>query len=218
MKNKKVVFVLVVIISIISSYFLFNFGITSKLLGAVSGINIKDYSYQNSDNYPSIDLVINSTGEKLVNEDASITLYASSKYKITKFLYSLDKKNYNEFDFDYRNNNYVGKLDFLGTFNSNIYIKVLNEKGYSSYVYETKINIDKQKPTFKYKVVNNSIQVNAKDNFNLSSIQCSKDGYNYEDNLVNGNSLLMVLKRKTCNYIRVVDKAGNISETKKIED
>ena len=218
MKNKKIVFIFILIISVISSYFLFKFGITNKLLGTVSGINIRDYSYQNSELYPSIDLVINSTGEKLVNEEASITVYASSNYKITKFLYSLDKINYKEFDFYIENDKYVGKLDFLGTFNSNIYIKVINDKGYSSYVYETKINIDKQKPIIDYKIKNNNIHITAKDNLKVSSIQCSLDGYNYNDNLMNDKSVLLILNKNTCNYIRTVDSAGNISEIKKIED
>ncbi len=218
MNNKKNIFIFILIISLLSSYFLFNFGITSKLLGSVSEIGTKDYSYQNSELYPSIDLVINSTGEKLVNEESSITVYASSKYKITNFLYSIDKKNYKEFDFYYENGKYIGKIDFLGTFNSNIYIKVINEKQYSSYVYETKINIDKEKPVIDYKVKNNMIHIFAKDNIKLSSIQCSLDDYNYNDNLVSNKSIIFILNKTDCNYIRAVDSAGNISETKKIED
>lgn len=218
MKNKKIVFIFILIVSILSSYFLFKFGITSKLLGNVSELNNIDYSYQNSKFYPSIDFVINSTGEKLVNDEASIIVYASSNYKITKFLYSLDKINYKEFDFYIENDKYVGKLDFLGTFNSNIYIKVINDKGYSSYVYETKINIDKQKPIIDYKIKNNNIHITAKDNLKVSSIQCSLDGYNYNDNLMNDKSVLLILNKNTCNYIRTVDSAGNISEIKKIED
>ena len=218
MKNKKGIFIFILIISVISSYFLFKFGITNKLLGTVSGINITDYSYQNSELYPSIDLVINSTGEKLVNEEASITVYASSNYKITKFLYSLDKKNYKEFDFYYDGDKYIGKLDFLGTFNSDINIKVENEQKYSSYVYTTKINVDKQKPMIEYNIKNNNIHIYAKDNLKLSSIQCSLDGYNYNDNIIDEKNILMIFKKESCNYIRTVDKAGNISEVKKITD
>lgn len=218
MNNKKIVFIFILIASILSSYFLFEFGLTSKLLGAVSGINTEDYSYQNSSNYPSIDLVINSTGEKLVNEEASIVVYASSNYKITKFLYSLDKSNYKEFDFYYEDGKFIGKLDFLGTFNSNIYIKVVNEKNYTSYVYETKINIDKQSPEIDYKIKNNKIHISAHDNLELASIQCSLDGYNYSDNGASNKYSLLVLYNRECNYIRTVDKAGNISEAIKIED
>ncbi len=218
MNNKKIIFVIVLIISLFCSYFLFKSGITSKLLGTISGINTNDYSYKNSDNYPSIDLVINSTGEKLVNEEASIIVYASSNYKITKFLYSVDKNKYNEFAFEYKDGNYIGKLDFLGTINSNIYIKVINEKEYSSFVYETKVNIDKQKPSVDYKIKNGNVHINAKDNLALSSIQCSLDEYNYNDNFVNDKNILLVLKSNNCKFIRAVDKAGNISEIKKIED
>lgn len=218
MNNKKIVFIFIILTSLVSSFLLFNLGITSKLLGTITGINTQDYTYQNSDNYPYIDLVINSTGEKLVNEESSIIVFASSKYKITKFLYSLDKQNYKEFDFYYDGDKYIGKLDFLGTFNSDIYIKVENEQKYSSYVYTTKINVDKQKPMIEYNIKNNNIHIYAKDNLKLSSIQCSLDGYNYNDNIINEKNILMILKKESCNYIRTVDKAGNISEVKKITD
>ena len=218
MNNKKIVFIFIILTSLVSSFLLFNLGITSKLLGTITGINAQDYTYQNSNNYPYIDLVINSTGEKLVNEESSIIVFASSKYKITKFLYSLDKQNYKEFDFYYDGDKYIGKLDFLGTFNSDIYIKVENEQKYSSYVYTTKINVDKQKPMIEYNIKNNNIHIYAKDNLKLSSIQCSLDGYNYNDNIINEKNILMILKKESCNYIRTVDKAGNISEVKKITD
>ena len=97
-----------------------------------------------------------------------------------------------------------------------MYIKVLNEKKYSSFVYETIVNIDTEKPNIFYKLTD-KIEIIANDNLGLSSIQCSIDGYNYTDNYVNGKNVYLI-KDDLCKYVRAVDKAGNISELKKITD
>ena len=77
----------IVIVTIFCSYLLFNKGFTNNLFANVANsINVVEYDdggKSNYNNYPIIDNVFNSSGEKLVNTDIALTINASSRYNIT---------------------------------------------------------------------------------------------------------------------------------------
>ena len=97
--------------------------------------------------------------------------------------------------------------------NKKVYIKIENEMGYKSYPYETTINIDKEKPTIK--INSNDILIN--DNYELSSILLSNDKENFDEIKISGKKNILNINEVNYKYIKVVDKAGNISELKKVK-
>ncbi len=212
-KKNIIVLFLIIIVIVLASYFLFISGTTNKIKANLNKLE-SNISKGNISYYPVITMVINSSGEKVVNEDVSVIVIAKSTYKIDKLYYSYDMKNWYDdvYEADFGNNANI-KLVFDKTMNETLYIKVENEKGYQSYVYKTKINIDKQNP--KIEINNNKIIVS--DNEYLSNIQYSNDKINWIDNIVSSNLKEINKDEIEYLYMRVVDTAGNISKTKRIK-
>lgn len=216
-KDKRYVIVLflIILVIVLSSYLLFISGTTNKIKASLNKLSASVNDGNVSD-YPVIKMVINSSGEKLVNEDVAITIISESIYKVDKVYYSYDKQKwYNQVDEALFGKESNVRLVFNKTMNENIYIKVENEKGYQSYIYETKVNIDKEKPKI---IENKNNEIKVLDNVSLFSIQYSNDGINWEENLISDNSVVIDKTEINYSYIRAVDKAGNISEIKRINE
>ncbi len=207
-KKNFLIFGGLVFVVILFSYVLYAGGITNKLKGNIESIPKEEMG---GNDYPIIDLVINSSGEKQVNNDVAITIKASSKYKITKFYYSFDKKNWKDNFIEVETGEEASaKVVFEDTMNSKIYIKVENEAGLSSFYYETIVNIDKILPTIEKKADNFVIS----DNDSISKIQYSNDSINWEDIMLEDNIKNKKISKDeiTYKYVRAVDKVGNISK------
>lgn len=215
-KDKRYVIILFLImfVIILTSYFLFISGTTNKIKASLNKLDAS-VSDGNVSDYPVIKMVINSSGERLVNEDVSITIISESIYKIDKVYYSYDKQKWyddvDEASFGKESN---VRLVFDKTMNENLYIKVENEKGYQSYIYETKINIDKEKPKI---TVNKNNEIEVSDNVGLKSIQYSNDNINWETMEVSEKKVSLTKNNFEYKYIRVVDTSGNISAVKEVK-
>ena len=222
-KNKTylLVAICIVIVTIFCSYLLFNKGFTNNLLAnVVNSINTVEYDdggKSNYNNYPIIDNVFNSSGEKLVNTDIALTINASSRYNITNVEYSFDLKKWFDIDKDF-NDKYISvKLIFNNTINKNVYIKVVNEKGYESYAYKTKVKIDKEKPNIKVNRTFNGLEIIATDNIEILKMQYSKDKMSWVDENYSGEEISILKKNFNYKYVRAVDITGNISEIKEVK-
>lgn len=216
MKGKKIiVLTAIILVSIIISYFMFTSGVTSKLLGEISGV-FKEKTRYTSD-LPVITFVSNSSGEKLVNNDVNITVDVKSSSKVTKVLYSVDKNNWFKADIDEADNKVIARITFSNTMDSTVYIKAENQDGYESYYYETKVMIDKEKPSIKVSNTPVATLINLSDNQGLSYLQYSDDKLNWENEELQGQTMMSINKvNLDFSYVRAVDKAGNISKIIKI--
>lgn len=211
-----IIFIAVIIFVVFSSYFLFISGVTNKFKANVNRLSASIGDDHNSSFYPVITMVINSSGEKVVNEDIAVTITAKSIYKIDKLYYSFDLKKWNEetnFKKDY---SITYKLVFTKNMNNKLYIKVENEKGYVSYPYETILNIDKENPIIKTSNFLGDKKVGIEDNNELDLVQYSNDKVNWVSKRIKGKNYTINNINENYKYIRVVDKAGNISKVKKI--
>jgi hypothetical protein len=219
-KNKRntliICFVFIFVVAI--SYLMFESGITSKLKANVHNVVIT--SNLTPADLPIITLVINSTGEKISNGDASITVFAKSMHKINKIYYSYDLvKWYTDAYEKKEGTDFSAKLIFKEDINTNIYIKVENELGLVSYPYKTSVNLDNIVPTLEVYEENKVLYISAYDYNGISSIEYSKDGINWIKKSFNETTVnINENKRKfKYNYIRAVDTAGNISEERKVD-
>jgi len=219
-KDRKNIFIIcfVFICVIFASYLLFKSGMTSKLKANVHNVVIT--SNLTAADLPIITLVINSTGEKISNGDASIIVFAKSMHKINKIYYSYDLvKWYTDAYEKKEGTDFSAKLIFKEDINTNIYIKVENELGLVSYPYETSINLDNIMPTLEVYEENNTLYINASDYNGIASIEYSKDGINWVQNSFSETIVDISENKKKFkyNYIRAVDTAGNISEERKVD-
>lgn len=221
MKKDKInilILVLILVFVILTSYFLYETGITNKLSASINKTEASLNKEANVSDYPVIKMVINSSGEKLVNDDVAITVLGESNYKIDKVYYSFDKKIwYDDVYFYEEGKNINAKIVFNKTIDKVLYIKLENEKGYQSYVSETNIKIDKQKPVLKVNNLFGKLSIIATDNFNLSYIQYSYDSINWEIEEITGKKVMLKKDDFNYKYIRLVDSAGNISKVKTIK-
>lgn len=208
---------LIIMVMILTSYFLFVSGTTSKIKASLNKMESNFNEEPNVSDYPIITMVINSSGEKLVNEDVAITIMANSNYKIDKIYYSYDKEKwYNDAYETMYGKEANFKLLFTDTMNKMVYIKVENEKGYQSYVYETRINIDKNIPDIKVRGNGKEITISLTDNVGLSSIQYSLDGINWDEEEISGKKVTLRKENFEYKFIRTVDLSGNISDIKEV--
>lgn len=208
---------LIIMVMILTSYFLFVSGTTSKIKASLNKMESNFNEEPNVSDYPIITMVINSSGEKLVNEDVAITIKANSNYKIDKIYYSYDKEKwYNDAYETIYGKEANFKLLFTDTMNKMVYIKVENEKGYQSYVYETRINIDKNIPDIKVRGNGKEITISLTDNVGLSSIQYSLDGINWDEEEISGKKVTLRKENFEYKFIRTVDLSGNISDIKEV--
>lgn len=209
---------LIIMVMILTSYFLFVSGTTSKIKASLSKMESELNENPNVSDYPIITMVINSSGEKLVNEDVAITIMSNSNYKIDKIYYSYDKEKWysNVYEANYGKEACI-KLLFTKTMNKIVYIKVENEKGYQSYVYETRINIDKNIPNIKVSENAKEITISITDNVGLSSIQYSLDGINWDEEEITGKKVTLRKENFEYKFIRAVDLSGNISDIKEVK-
>ena len=212
-KRNVLILLFIVILVVIFSYLIFISGTTNKLKASINRQK-KVNTNSNASFYPVIKMVINSSGESLVNSDVALNIIGESIYTIDKVYYSYDgKKWYNNY-YSFSSGKEANiKLVFKETMNKKVYIKIENEMGYQSYPYETIINIDKEKPTIKI----NSNNVLISDNHELSSILLSNDNINYEEIKISGKKHTLNINEINYNYIKAVDMAGNISDLKKIK-
>ena len=216
-KRNIIILVVVIILVVFSSYFLFTSGMTGRFGANVNRLSASVNSNPNSSFYPVVTTVINSSGEDVTNSNVGITINAESIYKIDKLYYSFDLKNWKEESGFKKDYNITSKLVFTKAMNKKLYIKVENEKGYVSYPYETIINIDKEKPSIKTSNFYSDNKAILSDNYELALIQYSNDKLNWTSEKINGNSYTIEIN-KNYKYLRIVDKAGNVSKIKKIGD
>ena len=220
-KYKKQILILIIILIVIVafSYVLFISGITNKMGLTFNKLSANLKSNKSVSSYPIINMVINSSGEKVVNEDVTLTVMAESNYKIDNFYYTYDMKKWysNITDASYGKNANC-KITFKETMDSKIYIKAKNILGYESYAYEVTVRIDKEKPNIKVKNVGNDIIINASDNVGVSSIQYSNDKVTWEEkSLSDGQLISLKINDFSYRYVRLVDTSGNISDIKSVK-
>ena len=216
-RNILILFLILMVI-VLTSYFLFVSGTTNKIKASLTKLTASVNDDASTGYYPVITMVINSSGERLVNEDVALTVMAESAYRIDKIYYSFDKENWysNTYEADYGTEANI-RLVFDETMNNTVYIKVENEMGYQSYAYETKVSIDKEKPKVSVSNSRGDISISATDNLGLSSIQYSTDGINWDDETVSGAKVNMNKADFNYSFVRVVDTAGNISDVKEVK-
>lgn len=214
-KEKRNILILsfVVILVIIFSYLMFISGTTNKLKASIN--RQKKFNKDvNASFYPVIKMVINSSGESLVNSDVALNIIGESIYNIDKVYYSYDGKKWYNNHYSFSSGKKANiKLVFKKSMNKKVYIKIENEMGYQSYPYETTINIDKEKPVIKI----NTNDILILDNYDLSSILLSNDNVNFEETKISGKKYTLNINEINYNYIKAVDKAGNISDLKKVK-
>lgn len=217
-KSKKNIFIFIslILVAVLSSYLLYKTGNTNKIKGLARKVNNNINRSTNSSDYPVINNVFNSSGEKLTNSDVAITINASSIYNITKIEFSYDLKKWNEITVNKPSKKLNDRIIFNKTINSKLYVRVVNEMNNKSYPYETYINIDKVKPVIIATKTNNSVFIRTRDNNDLVSIQYSNDKENWDEELISGTNIFMRKDEFNYKYVRTVDKAGNISLIKEV--
>lgn len=217
-KRNILILFLIIMVVVLTSYFLFISGTTSKIKASLNKMESNFNEEPNVSNYPIITMVINSSGEKLVNEDVVLTVIAKSYYKIDKVYYSYDNKKWysNVYEANYGKEANI-KLLFTKTMNKKVYIKVENEKGYQSYAYQAMVKIDKKAPNIKVNKNNNFIMIYLTDNVGLSSVQYSFDGINWDDKEISGKKVTLKKEDFEYKYVRTIDLSGNISDVKEVK-
>ena len=226
MKKSKLTIICMIlggILLVLCSYLLYSSGTTNMLSDFFNRSKASALN-QNKDvyDYPIINFVINSTGEKVVNTDALIEINATDNVGITKFEYSFDKnKWYDNFDEVKYGNEATARITFDKTIHQTIYISVKNKIGNYSYYYETLVKIDKKRPDIKVQSSENKVNVITKDNNKISKVQVSYDNLNWDTISINSTMdtyLNTSIDKPDGNlYIRAVDIAGNISKVIKVK-
>lgn len=218
-KDKKNLFIFIIIIVcvIVFSYFLFFSGITEKLRTSATGITANVDKDVKKEDLPVIKSVINSSGNSVVNSNVVLNVTASSIYKITKVEYSFDLKDWKKISGNFNRNNIDAKIIFTKTMDKKIYIRVTNDHGYRSYPYKTSVKIDKESPVIEIGDFESDTVIKAKDNVEISSIQCSSDKLNWEDFDVSGQEVTITKTLSSGTYLRAVDSVGNISKIKEVK-
>lgn len=218
-KDKKNLFIFIIIIVcvIVFSYFLFFSGITEKLRASATEITANVDKDVKKEDLPVIKSVINSSGNSVVNSNVVLNVTASSIYKITKVEYSFDLKDWKKISGNFNRNNIDAKIIFTKTMDKKIYIRVTNDHGYRSYPYKTSVKIDKESPVIEIGDFESDTVIKAKDNVEISSIQCSSDKLNWEDFDVSGQEVTITKTLSSGTYLRAVDSAGNISKIKEVK-
>lgn len=218
-KDKKNLFIFIIIIVcvIVFSYFLFFSGITEKLRASATGITANVDKDVKKEDLPVIKSVINSSGNSVVNSNVVLNVTASSIYKITKVEYSFDLKDWKKISGNFNRNNIYAKIIFTKTMDKKIYIRVTNDHGYRSYPYKTSVKIDKESPVIEIGDFESDTVIKAKDNVEISSIQCSSDKLNWEDFDVSGQEVTITKTLSSGTYLRAVDSVGNISKIKEVK-
>lgn len=216
-RNYVIVIVLVFSLTLLASYGIYKSGITNKLKASLNKMTYKFDDEVLVGNYPKINLLINSSGEKLVNEDVSVTVFASSSYVIDKLYFSYDLKKWKSFEKFKKGKNIKAKLTFKKSIKSKLYIRVENEKGYQSYASKTSLYIDKKKPKLSIRKSLDHIIITASDNVSLDKVGYSKDGENFDYEEINKVKKSTFSKEyKDYKYVCVLDSAGNMSKIKNI--
>lgn len=215
-KRNILIFVVIVLIIIFISYFVFSSGLTDRLKASVQSMSASIDKDVNKSDLPIINEVINSSGEEIVNTDVSLIINTSSKYNIKKVEYSFDLKNWKTIKEDINKKEASVRLTFSKTMNKSVYIRVENDHGYKSYPYETIVNIDKDAPVME---INNNedLVIYAKDNIKLSKLQYSYDKLNWDSEDISGEEMSLRKEGFEYKYIRVVDSVGNISMVKEVK-
>ena len=216
-KKNVIIFSVVILFAISVSYFMFEIGVTNKLEGRIYDTKIKIKEGRYTSDLPVINMVINSSGEKIVNDSVALTVKAKSNYNIIRIEYSTDLKNWKTIKKDINSKDIMTKLVFNDSIYGDVYIRVINEEGYRSYAYKTSVKIDKVLPKIRVYKEDNDVVLKASDNIMLSSIQYSNDKLNWEDEKVNAEAIALRKNDINYKYVRVVDSAGNISSIKNIE-
>lgn len=216
---------LLVIFTIEFSDFLYKSGYTDKALvylkktyASVMNIPV------DTNDYPVIKSISNSSGEVLTNDDVVILIEAEDDEYINNFYYSFNKKDwYSDFNDIKLGSKATAKLVLTSSMNKTIYFYVTNNKLNKSYIFSTKVLIDKELPKLTYEVDYSSIKTiyaTATDNNEIKKIQYSYDNMTWYDNFeykyyslskrLDGK-ITCILNQKI--YIRAVDRVGNISKT-----
>lgn len=224
-KASKFLFVfLVVVFTFLFSNFLYKSGYTNtflinakKMYGSLANIprNVKDY--------PIIVSISNSSGGKLTNDDVVIFIEVKDKEEVSKLYYSFNKKDwYSDFNIVTYGKKAEAKLILKDSISSYIYVYAKNKKENTSYIFKTKVFIDKTNPKLTYSIsyINQikSIFLVSKDNVEMKKIQYSYNGINWYENVkykyYSKNKRLdgkLEVKTNQKVYIRAIDKVGNIS-------
>ena len=217
-KTNIIIILLVIFIVIFTSYGIYKSGFTNKIKASLNRLTSKMDDEVLVGNYPKINLLINSSGEKMVNEDISVTVFATSNCKIDRLYYSYNLKKWYVFDNFKHGKNIKAKLTFKKNINSKLYIRVENEKGYKSYASKTSLKIDKKKPKINIRKSSDHIIITASDNTGLLKVGYSKDGENFDyEDLDEGKKTTFSKKYNDYKYVCVVDIAQNISKIKEID-
>ncbi len=217
---------LLVIFAIEFSDFLYKSGYTDKAVAYLK----KSYASVlnlpvNTKDYPVIKSISNSSGEQLTNDDIAIFIEAKDAESITNFYYSFNKKDwYSDFNDIKLGKVATAKLVLNTTMNRSVYFYVTNSKLNKSYIFSTKVLIDKAIPKLTYEIGYDTnikrIYATAIDNYEMKKLQYSYDSkiwyddfdYTYYSlNKKLDGKLIRALNQKV--YIRAVDKVGNISKT-----
>lgn len=212
-KRNLLILIIIVVLVFFSSYFLFTSGITGKLKGNAMKLSAGVNDEANASALPVITMVINSSGEDIVNEDVALTVIAEGNHEIDKVYYSFDMENWVDVVIEQKDEESISaKIVFNETMNETVYIVAENERGYKSYAYKTIVNIDKETP---YINVDKNI-ITTSDNVGLAKVQYSNDKVNWDSTYITGTEITLT-KDSNYSYVRIVDSVGNISEIKEIK-
>lgn len=219
MRKKNIIIFLIVLLLIISiSYFMTFFGVTDKLRGEVYELKVATKEGRYTSDLPVISMVVNSSGGRIVNDSVALTISAESNCNIKRLEYSTDLKSWTTVSKDFNNKKIITKIVFDNFIYGNVYIRVINEKGYRSYAYETSVKIDKSIPSLKVYNENGDTIIKVNDNIMLASIQYSNDKINWDEEEIFGEAITLRKNNINYKYVRAVDIAGNISLIKKIDN
>lgn len=220
MKNRKKMIIFawafILLVSAVNYIIVAN-GVSKRLYGAViekKSLDIKTVSRKS----PKINLVVNSSGEKVVNENVSINVISDKEDDVTKLLYSFDLSKWKQSkNCKVSEESSICKISFKNNMNKTVYVRVVNSYGKSSYYSKTKVIIDKKKPKINYSKTKNTTIFRVSDNYNVDKLQYSNDLVNWDtEQLESANKLVIEKDDFSYKYVRVVDLAGNISKVIKI--
>lgn len=141
-KNILVFIILIVFVGIVT-YVLYSAGFTKKVLASIENLKGEALLEQKVYSKPEILTIINTSGEKKVNEDVVLFIDVLSDSNV-KIEYSYDMKKWKSVnDVTKDNDVYTGRMVFKKNIQSLVYFRAINEQNKVSDYKKTKVIIDK---------------------------------------------------------------------------
>lgn len=212
-KKYSLLFGFIMAVVIVGSIFLYKNGKITEIINSLYKITGSVINNKVSEeDYPVITFLSNSSGEKITNDDVVITVNAESNKNIKEFYYSFNNIDWVKIKDVKTGLKAEARIVFKDNMMETVFVKAVNKDNISSYSNKTKVRIDKEAPVIRMDIDG----FTATDNYLVSKFQCSSDGIDYVDYEFYPKSKIYI-KNISCNYIRAVDTAGNISKVIKVK-